>query len=1096
MRPAEFDLLGDLPTGTTVLEASAGTGKTFTIAGLVTRYVAEGVATLDQLLVVTFGRAATQELRDRVRQRLASARDGLTDPAEAATSDDALLRHLAAHDAEARRARIVRALASFDSATVATTHEFCSRVLAGLGTAADLDTAVTFVDDVDDLTVEVVQDLYVRMWARPNAAVPPLSYADAVTLAQTVVRDGQAVLVPDDAKPDTPADLRRRFAAAVRTEVERRKRDRFLISYDDLLTRLQATLADTGAGDAAAERLRARYRVVLVDEFQDTDPVQWDILRLAFHGRTTLVLIGDPKQAIYAFRGADVHAYLDAADAADHHATLAHNWRSDPDLLRGLDAVFRGAVLGDPRITVHQVDAGHDGRSLASPGAPVQIRVAAGPSNQPVAAARELVVADVVAQVVALLDEGPLLTPRDQADARPLQPGDLAVIVHTNAQLDLVHDALRAAGVPAVRRTTSSVFRTAAGDDWVVLLEAFEQPHRSARVRRLALTPFVGWDAAELETRDLDALGLRLRHWLRVLTDRGVAAVLETVSRDENLPGRLLGQAGGERLLTDLRHVGEALHATATADGLGLSALLEWLRRRVRESHRDTAVERSRRLDSDAAAVQLATVWMSKGLEFPVVLVPFEWDRHLRDEAIPLFHDDAGRRVRDTGGRGSPGLRASQRRDRSEQLGQDLRLLYVALTRAQSRVIAWWAPTTRSTECAPLHRVLFAPEPSVAVAERADVPSGAAAFETLQLRAREGALSITLVEPVAAAQWSGARPAAGALSRAEFGRTVDASWRRTSYSALTRGAHDATPTVSTEPDVAEKDDEPETPLPAGSGDDALRRIASPMADLPGGTAFGTLVHSVLENVDTAQPDLEAEVRSRVAAQLTRYGPAELSADALTAGLLPSLRTPLGRTAGDRALADIVPADRLSELDFELPLRGGDRPNGVTTLGELAGLLRTHLPAEDPLAAYADLLADPVVGDGTLRGYLGGSIDSVLRVDGRFVVVDYKTNRLGSFDEPLTAWHYRTEAMAEAMMHAHYPLQALLYDVALHRFLRWRLAGYDPEQHLGGVLYLFLRGMCGPSVVAADGSVPGVFAWQPPAALVVALSDALARGVRA
>jgi exodeoxyribonuclease V beta subunit len=234
----------------------------------------------------------------------------------------------------------------------------------------------------------------------------------------------------------------------------------------------------------------------------------------------------------------------------------------------------------------------------------------------------------------------------------------------------------------------------------------------------------------------------------------------------------------------------------------------------------------------------------------------------------------------------------------------------------------------------------------------------------------------------------------------------------------------------------------------------------------------------------------------VATQLFRYEPSALSVDALTEALLPSLRTPLGPLAGGRTLAGIAPNDRLAELDFELPLRGGDRPNGTTRLSDLAALLRAHLPADDPLAGYADLLDDPVVGEATMRGYLGGSIDAVLRVGGRYVVIDYKTNRLGAFDEPLTAWHYRGDAMAEAMMHAHYPLQALLYDVALHRFLRWRLADYDPDVHLGGVLYLFLRGMCGPGVLASDGTVPGVFAWHPPTALVLALSDALDRGAAA
>jgi exodeoxyribonuclease V beta subunit len=198
-------------------------------------------------------------------------------------------------------------------------------------------------------------------------------------------------------------------------------------------------------------------------------------------------------------------------------------------------------------------------------------------------------------------------------------------------------------------------------------------------------------------------------------------------------------------------------------------------------------------------------------------------------------------------------------------------------------------------------------------------------------------------------------------------------------------------------------------------------------------------------------------------------------------------------AGNRALADIAPGDRLTELEFELPLGGGDRPRGTPRLRDLGALLRDQLPAGDPLRPYADELAAPELGDAVLRGYLTGSIDAVLRVDGRYVVVDYKTNRLAPPDVPLTAWHYRPDALTEAMLLAHYPLQALLYEVALHRYLRWRLPRYEPSAHLGGVLYLFLRGMCGPEVEFPDGSVPGVFGWQPPAELVVSASDLLAGG---
>ncbi len=1095
-----FDLLGPLPDGTTVLEASAGTGKTFTIAGLVTRYVAEGVARLDELLVVTFGRAATQELRDRVRERLVTARDGLVDPVTARASSDSLLAYLATGtdvETATRRFRLTEALASFDSATVATTHEFCLQVLSGLGTAGDSDAAAVLVENLDDLTVEVVEDLYLRKWGRAGAGVPPLSVTEATTLAHAVIRDGLAELVAEgNPKDDTP-ELRLRFAQAIRQEVERRKRDRHLLSFDDLLTRLQATLADPRSGPAAAQRLRDRYRIVLVDEFQDTDPVQWDILRLAFHGHATLVLIGDPKQAIYAFRGADVNAYLAAAEIADHHATLAQNWRSDPDLLLGLQALFRGAALGDPRIVVQPVSAAHTGRALDSSEAPVRIRVIPRGNIRSlmVAPARDLVTADVVNCVIDRLASRALLTPRDGSPARPVQPGDIAVIVRTGAQLDLVHAALLTAGVPSVQRTTSSVFRTPAGADWVALLEALEQPHRAARLRRLAISAFVGWDAAGLEHNDVDDLGLRVRFWLSVLSERGIAALFEAVSRREQVPARLLAQIDGERRLTDLRHVGEALHAAAMADQLGLTASLEWLRRRVDESDEDSSVERSRRLDSDAAAVQVVTVHASKGLEFPIVFVPFAWDRFVFDPDIPLFHRGE-RRVRNVGGPTAAGFKADQQRDKSEQFGEDLRLLYVALTRAQAQVTAWWAPSSRNTECAPLHRLLLADDPASSVAERVAVPNDAAALTRFTSRSVAGCLSVTPVAPRQPRRWQKATQSADDLALAVFARTVDASWRRTSYSALTAGAHDVTPAISSEPEIEVKDDEPATPAPDSTARSGMRDVPSPMAALPGGTSFGTLVHAVLEQVDPTASDLADEVRAQIAAHMSRTAFAGLTIDDLTDGLLPALRTPLGALAGGRALVDIPPSDRLVELDFELPLRGGDRPNGMTQLRELAPLLRAHLPADDPLRPYADLLEDPIVADAALRGYLGGSIDAVLRVDGRYLVVDYKTNRLGVFDEPLTAWDYRTEAMAEAMLHAHYPLQALLYDAALHRFLRWRLPDYDPARHLGGVLYLFLRGMCGPDVVSSDGTVPGVFVWRPPASLVVAVSDVLAHGAAA
>jgi exodeoxyribonuclease V beta subunit len=258
------------------------------------------------------------------------------------------------------------------------------------------------------------------------------------------------------------------------------------------------------------------------------------------------------------------------------------------------------------------------------------------------------------------------------------------------------------------------------------------------------------------------------------------------------------------------------------------------------------------------------------------------------------------------------------------------------------------------------------------------------------------------------------------------------------------------------------------------------------------------VHTVLEQL--AEPSDDAAVAGLVAAQVARFAP-DLDAPLLTAGLLSARATPRGELAGGAALRDVRPADRHPELDFELPLAGGDQARASGTLPDvllkdavlkdIVPLWREHVPT-GLLSSYADALAD--LPDVPLRGYLTGSVDAVLRVGGaapRYLVVDYKTNRLGGHDEPLTAWHYRPAALETAMVEAHYPLQAALYAVALHRYLRWRQPAYDPDVHLGGVLYLFLRGMAGPGVVDGSGSAPGVFSWRPPPGLVTGLSDLLA-----
>ena len=1127
--PRPFDVCGELPTGVTVLEASAGTGKTFAIAALAARYVAAGTP-LDQLLLVTFTRMATGELRERVRERLLSAEQGLARAlaGEPPSERDPVLRVLAdgsPDEVAARQDRLARALADFDAATIATTHGFCQEVLGGLGVAGDLEADVTFVEDDGPLLQEVVDDLYVRRF-HWDANGPGFSRDEAMRIAELAVANPTARIEPQAAPERTRQAMRARLAEVVRKELERRKRAASIITYDDLLTRLADTL--TGArGPACVARLRARHRVVLVDEFQDTDPMQWDIVRRTFgEGGGTLVLIGDPKQAIYAFRGADVYAYLDAAQTAGVQATLGVNWRSDQGLIDAYDALFGGAQLGHEGIVYRRVRAAGSHQSPRLRGAPdsspLRVRVVhrderavaltqKGYAN--LDSAREHVAADVAADLRSLLSSAAEVeVTSKEGEARggqPIRPGHVAVLVRTHKHAGLVRDALDEVGIPAVINGAGSVFATPPARDWLRLLEALERPASPSRAASAALTPFVGWTAEKLASAGEDereSLHRQLHGWAGVLRGKGVAALTETITLVEGLPARLLAAENGERELTDLRHVGQLLHSTSDNHRMGVTALTSWLRQRIAEAEQDTGdEERSRRLESDAEAVQVLTIHRSKGLEFPIVYCPFLWEATWIKPRQPLFFHDPDahdERTIDVALEGADYARHARQHE-IEQRGEDLRLAYVALTRAQNQAVVWWAGTYHSRH-SPLSRLLFEKREGGEVASYGRyVPSDAEAvtrFEALAAAA-PGCVSVARATIGAPGRWAGRRGEPGELSAARFDRRLDWAWRRTSYSAITAAGPEAR--VASEPEEPMVDDE--TPLVglsggAGGGEEgaaALRAVPSLLSAMPVGVQVGTFVHRVLEAADFAAADLDGELAGHVARMQARRHVDVGDPTAFVSGVRAAVETPLGPSVGGARLRDVSRADRLDELAFELPLVGGDEPTGHLTLQAIAEVLRRHLAADDPLAGYAERLNDPEL-QADLRGYLTGSIDLVVRVPDtqgvpRFAVVDYKTNWLAPPDETLSAWHHRPPALAAEMSRAHYGLQALLYTAALHRFLRWRLPGYDPERNLAGVLYLFVRGMIGAQTPVVDGTPCGVFSWEPPKGLVGELSDVLDRG---
>ena len=949
----------------TLLEASAGTGKTFAIAALVARLVAEGVPPA-QLLVVTFTRMATGELRERVRDRLVTAELGLARALAgvAPPADDRVLELLAdGSDAEvaARRRRLADAVSGFDAATIATTHGFCQHVLAGLGVAGDVERDVTFVEDLSDLVEEVVDDLYVRRFHR--VARPPFDRAEALRIGRAAVGNPLARLEPVERRPGDEAQtwaMRRRLAEAVRDEVESRKRRSGVMTYDDLLTRLRNTLADEEHGAAACAKLREQYRVALVDEFQDTDPIQWEIMRRAFgEGEATLILIGDPKQAVYSFRGADVYAYLSAADSAVTKATLATNWRSDQGLIDALDALFDGAQLGHEGIVhrpVRAAEANREPRLVDAPvTAPLRVRVlhradalvpltAKGYASKP--AAEALIADDLAADVVRVLSSSATLVARaaDGSDDRrePVRPRHVAVLVPTNRLAALVDDALERAGVPAVINGAGSVFATPAADEWLRLLEAVERPVSSAArsVGRAHLLPRL----------ERGADGRRRRAGLG-----GAAREVAPLGRPPPQPRR----RGAARL--DLGDRGGPA-AGPRAAGRRAPADRPRTRRPAAAHRRDRAAARRLLADVLAAAAHRrrrpgqrrrgsrAAARLRRrggpGADHPSQQGPRVPDRlppvrlaarlHRPGRAAGLSRRPERRRLDDRRRRqdGPDIARHRRLRDR-EQRGEDLRLLYVALTRTMHQATVWWASSYESRNSS-LGRLLFARDADgVVAAEGTHTPDDDEVVARLEALAAQapGRIAVERVEAPAGARWAG-EPRPSRRARREH---VRAHARRALATGLVQrhrlrragaaGGDGARGRRRRRRAACHRCDGGRGARRATPRSSACARHRLPLAAMPGGADVGDLLHRVLEATDFASADLDAELAARLAEQRRRRDVDIGDTDTAIAGLAGAIETPLGPLLDEMRLRDVAAADRLDELGFELPLVGGDSADG-------------------------------------------------------------------------------------------------------------------------------------------------------------------------
>jgi len=1199
----DHELLNDpylaLPLdGVRLIEASAGTGKTFTLATLFTRLVVEKGWRIGQILAVTFTDAATQELRKRIRERLALAAQLVERaPSEQDSPDVALTRvilqrqlALGEETPAALARRLQTAADEIDLASIFTIHGFCTRVLRehALESGHTFDPP-TLLPSERELHEELAADLWrvhandpatvdalTWLWSSPEAlagdlstlikplpllpARPARTFDDpapqlrltAAALAeaiQTHVEDAQAqIAVAFDRKifdgrrakrpsfdkafgellagrsaqhwprgdkshlgkllpvqllafckdgmegqcPASPlfdalqawwhaADAREQwlrqqataFLHDLRDEARARlaelKRIGRVQTYDDLID----GVADALEGPHRAtlvQQLRAQYAIALVDEFQDTDDRQWGIFQRVFGDSEetrdaglapALFLIGDPKQAIYGFRGGDIHTYLKAKRQADAAPALDRNFRSRPAVLHAIEALYANAgerafleadIAFEP---VHpgstRVDADFLRDGLPAPGLTVRVLhnteggdLKADPSRQQ---ASDACVA-AIHQILSEARQGRALL-RDV----PVQPGDIAVLVRSHKEATRIQQALGAVGIPAVAAGKQSLYATPEAHDLRLLLLALLQPADEGRLRAALSTVLLGEDAEAIDAleREGDAqrsFQVRLLEWRERWQRGGPFAVIADLCAEH--AERLLGLLDGERRLTNYLQLGELLQQ-ASGQTLGMHGLLDWLQ--VQMAHADQNDEQQLlRLESDARRVQIITLHKSKGLEYPLVFLPFVgigggapnteanctvYANGRRELHWKLDKDDS--------------WNAASTRSTQEQDAEDARLLYVGLTRAEHAlwIAAGDLAGLAKTRLAPMLSDLEAlrAHPDIAVIEGPVEPRPAQlAFE------RDGEL-----------------PPVRALTR-----RVPHDWWVYSFTQLAHAdaGHDTDAAATEVPAPAA--DEPagvdltlEAEQPAVASEESDPRFM--------GSRFGNVLHDALENTDFAQwggwqagetaPGEEAEV---LRASLRAEGYAEEDLDdgvAMLTGLVgQTLTVPLPEGG---ALHDLPADARRAEIEFHFAMQ-------PTAVPALLSLLHAHGLVRDRH------------GFGTrrrLEGLMTGKIDlTYVRAD-RWYVLDYKSNRLPGYD---------AARLASAMQHSEYDLQALIYTVALHRWLRFRLgAQYDYARDMGGIRYLFCRGLD-----ARRDDSPGLYAHRFDPALVDALDALFAGGEHA
>ena len=1063
-----------------VVQANAGTGKTYSITNLVAREISKPLAAgarpaeIEDFLIVTFTNNAASDLRVRVREQLEEKR-----------------RELQEGPVSVERLAVERALGSLDRASISTIHQFCGSILrlAGLPLSEVVETRI-----VDGVIDAVASDMVVNRSEAGLQGKDPVSIKKLSEFLHVMLSNPDLVLDGLTTSNELTRDLTQLVQESL-DEVHRRLEQS--LTHDETIRRAVSLLDHSNKGDGLLlDQVRKMYRYCIIDESQDTDKEQWRLFKLIFpddanDGRA-LIVVGDPKQSIYAFRGADVGAYLEAIGQRPPLLLkeLTTNYRSDDNLVEALNIMLKGSKFGGiPNgavIDYRKVKSNKPPTEIFfddEPTAPVEL-IAVDASQQ-----SELI-DDTVKQVASLLSGRYRINNRRRNGviAEEIEAQDIAVLVRSGNLGRKIQAALLAKSIPAVSNSTESVADGETFEAFVRLASAFQRPSDDGRVRRVAMSVFFnvhGRDDCLMSEKFVTGLQQKLERWCSTLNTGGIAALALAILEERSVRDRFLATAQGERHLTDFNQIVEFIESMTTGEPLSARSFAEALVEIRKVDHVANELA-ARRVESDDAAVQISTIHSTKGLQFPIVLVVDPWKSGLKAVEGPRIVRrgstqipgrgrtvDVGYLIGNMINKSSSGLAKDAYRQLLEDNASELkRLFYVAVTRAQHHLTIV-CPTEDTL--AIRHQLTKSVVRNKKKVEEPQFDAGGNPITNgcLDLGTADGSIPTTVPAALKGLLRIGGlkgvfQPMKKAGRKLVVSPTVATPVQvreRTSFTQIKKKLE--TPDIErshvfTTEDFVRDDDEFESSTGRDEGDlDSKSVPLMPLWGLPKGKNFGTALHYVFEHLDPTAPDLPAEVARVVDAHVS---PAMLEGhrENLIAGLLQVLETPMGPLWGERCLKEIPKSSRLEEIRFSAVLPEGDSFT-VPNTKEIGGYISSRIAPNDPLHDYGLLLATSDNGV-PLRGALTGSIDALLHLSDKphkFLISDYKSNWLRDPSDEVPLERYSPENLWAAMTRNHYQLQALIYGVAAYRYLRSRgMSSAEADSSVSGFAYLFVRGILG------------------------------------